>query len=551
MLLKGRGARLLISSLLLVSGSVFAGVVKQKKIEAVPGEYIVRLKTNVAKISKAQLSQALGSSIKSTIPRLNLVVVKRASFETKSSALQALKSNPLVAIAEPNFIYKINRTPNDPLLSQLWGMKNLGQVDSGGGVGVAGVDIDVEKAWDIETGSSKMIVAVIDTGIDFNHPDLKDNLWTNQAEAAGIAGIDDDGNGVIDDIHGYNAITGTGDATDDHGHGSHCAGTIGAKGNDEKGIVGVNWDVQLMAVKFLDANGSGNLEDALKAIDYASRMGAKVLSNSWGGGEFSETLFEVIKNSNKLGSIFVAAAGNDASNNDTSPSYPASFEVENVFVVGAINNKGIMADFSNFGKKTVHISAPGVNIYSSTGGAYDSWSGTSMATPHVSGVAALLWAHEPQLTSLEVMQRLMQTAKPLAGLKNKTKTGGMVSAYNALTNTVPPPDPNDTSNWESVAADYASAMPYLPNSKVTTDVTLVGVEGIKDMALYFEKFDTEGNYDTLTIFDANGNTVQVISGNYDDSFSAVIPGNSAKLVFTSDGSVEKGGWKITKIAFRK
>ncbi len=546
MLLKGRVTQIFLG-LLLVSSTLFAAT-KQKKIEAVPGEYVVRLKNNTLQVSRAQLSQILHATIKSVIPSLNVVVVKRATFETTDSAIQNLKSISIVQIAEPNYIYKINRTPNDPLYTQLWGMKNSGQNDSQGAVGVEGVDIDVEKAWDIETGSNKTIVAIIDTGIDFDHPDLKDNIWTNEKEASGVAGVDDDGNGVIDDIHGYNAITGKGDAKDDHGHGSHCAGTIGAKGNDGKGIVGVNWDVQLMAVKFLDSNGSGNLEDAIKAIDYATKMGAKVMSNSWGGGEFSDTLQEVIKKSNAAGALFVAAAGNDASDNDTTPSYPASFEVDNVLVVAAINNKGILADFSNYGKKTVGIAAPGVNIYSSTGGAYDSWSGTSMATPHVSGVAALLWSHEPQLTNAEVKQRLLLTARPLAGLHNKTSTGGMIDAYNALSNTVPPPDPNDPSNWESVPAAYASASPYLSNTNETTVVT---VDGAQQFSLYFEKFDTEGSYDTLTILDSANNTVQVLSGSNDDVYSAAITGSKATLVFKSDSSVEKSGWKITKIAIKK
>lgn len=230
-----------------------------QKVDAVPGEYVVRLKPQAMGIQSVNaLSQSLGAYVKSSIPSHNIVVVKRPVFETTYSAVKSLANNPLVDVAEPNYIYKINKTPNDPMFGQLWGMSNAGQKDSEGHAGVAGVDIGVEKAWDIETGSEKMVVAVIDTGIDFNHPDLKDNLWTNEAEAKGKPGVDDDGNGVIDDIHGFNAITGNGNAMDDQGHGSHCAGTIGAKGNDGKGIVGVNWNVKLMAVKFLDANGFGS-----------------------------------------------------------------------------------------------------------------------------------------------------------------------------------------------------------------------------------------------------------------------------------------------------
>ncbi len=545
MLLTGRVANILIFATTLVSLTAAAG---PKQIDSVPGEYIVRLKAGVSLANKTMISQQLGNFVKSTIPSQNIVVVKRAIFETTASAIKGLSQNPLVELVEPNYIYKINRTPDDPMLGQLWGLKNLGQNDSAGKPGVAGVDIDAEKAWDIETGSEKMVVAVIDTGIDFNHPDLIDNLWTNEMEANGKPGVDDDNNGVIDDIHGYNAISGDGTAMDDQGHGSHVSGTIGAKGNDGKGIVGINWNTRLMAVKFLDSSGSGSLEGALKAIDYATKMGAKVMSNSWGGGGFSQTLFDVIQKSNDAGALFIAAAGNDGSNNDDIPTYPASYEIPNIISVAAIDNGGMKADFSNYGKRTVHVAAPGVKIYSSTGGHYDSWSGTSMATPHVSGIAALVWSHEPSLTAAELKQRLLQTARPLATLKGKTKTGALINAYNALANQVPPLDPNDPANWQTQEANYASASPYLKDTNETTDIS---VPGVKEFALYFEKFDTEKDYDTLKVYDAAGVLIETLSGNNDDSFSAIISGTAAKIVFISDASLEKTGWKITKIAYRQ
>ena len=546
MMLKGRVQQFLAFATLVVSITANSNV---QQIESVPGEYIVRLKPNVMEMNKSTLSGALGAYVKAYIPSQNIVVVKRAMFESALSGVKALALNPLVDIAEPNYIYRASRVSNDPMMGQLWGLKNLGQKDSSGKVGVAGVDIGVEQAWDITTGSDKVIVAVIDTGVDFNHPDLVDNLWTNEAELHGQAGVDDDNNGVIDDIHGFNAITGNGNAMDDQGHGSHCSGTIGAKGNDGKGIVGVNWNVRIMAVKFLDANGSGTLENALKAIDYATKMGAKVMSNSWGGGGFSQTLFDSIKRSNEAGALFIAAAGNESNNNDTNPSYPATYDVPNIISVAAIDNQGAKASFSSYGKRTVHIGAPGVNIYSSTGGAYDSWSGTSMATPHVSGVAALVWANEPNLTAIELKQRLLQTARPIAGLKGKTKTGGLVNAFLALTNKTPEPDINDPANWQGKVLDtaIASPSPYLKNTNIAMDLKF---DGVREFALYFEKFDTEANYDKLQLIDANGVVLQTLSGNNDDSFSAVVTGDSVKLVFTSDGSVERSGWKITKVAHR-
>ena len=513
----------------------------------VPGEYVVRLKPNMVMTNNLSMASMLGSYVKTTIPALNIVVVKRPVFETIDSAVKTLGANSFVEIVEPNYIYHMNKESNDPDFGKLWGLKNVGQKDPKGQVGVAGVDIDAVKAWDITTGSDKMVVAVIDTGIDYNHPDLKENLWTNEAELNGQAGVDDDGNGVVDDINGYNAITGKGDAQDDQGHGSHCAGTIGGRGDNGVGVVGVNWNVKLMGVKFLDANGSGTLDNALKAIDYATKMGAKVMSNSWGGGRFSQTLMDAVKRSNEAGALFVAAAGNDGSNNDGTPTYPASFDVPNVLTVAAVDNRGGMASFSNYGKKTVHVGAPGVNIYSSTGGSYESMSGTSMATPHVAGVAALVWSHEPQMTGLELKQRLIQTSRPLASLKGRIKSGGLVNAYNALVNQEQPPDLDDPSHWASQPASVTSAIPYLPKTNETYNVK---VDGAREIALYFEKFDTELNYDYIEIFDSTGKSIQKMSGMNDDTFSVNIPGDSAKIVFKSDDSVQKTGWTITKVAFR-
>ncbi len=515
--------------------------------QSVPGEFVVKLKPGMMRASTQALSQQLKGFVTQKISGQNVVVVKKAVFETNDSAIKALNENPMVEIAEPNYIYKINKAPTDPLYVQTWGLSNVGQADPKNQVGVAGVDINAERAWEIQTGTREKIVAIIDTGIDWSHPDLAENMWVNEAEQNGKAGVDDDNNGVVDDIYGYNAITGTGNAKDDQGHGSHCAGTIGARANNGIGVAGVNWNVRMMAVKFLDAGGSGSLADAIKAIDYATKMGANVMSNSWGGGGFSQTLMDAIKRSNDAGAIFIAAAGNEYNNNDNSPTYPSTYQVENVMSVAAIDNRGAKADFSNYGKKTVHLGAPGVNVMSTTGGSYKSFSGTSMATPHVAGVAALLWANEPNLTAAQVKERLIATVRPLASMKGKTRTGGMVDAYGALTNTQAPPDANDPSNWATVAMNFASESPYKPNTDQTFEIS---VPGAKEFAIYFEKFNVESGYDFVTIYDAAGNKVQTLTGSMDESFSVTITGESARVVFKSDKSVEKSGWTITKAAYR-
>jgi thermitase len=530
---------------LVMLGSVSA--MASSEPEAVPGEYVVKLKSGLRTMNVRTLSQQLGSYVKSTIPNQNIVVIKRPVFEVSSSVVKTLAQNPMVDIVEPNYIYRISKTPNDPKLGELWGMKNIGQKDSSGALGTAGIDVEAEKAWDIETGNRDLVVAVIDTGVDFNNEDLKENIWRNEAELSGQANVDDDNNGYIDDVYGWDFANNKANGLDDHGHGTHCAGTIGAKGDDGKGIVGVAWNVKIMPVKFLSADGGGSLESALLAIDYATKMGAKVLSNSWGGGGASDTLKEAIERSHAAGALFVAAAGNNGTNNDQTPTYPANYDVPNVLSVAAIDNKGKLAGFSCFGKATVHVGAPGVNILSTTTSGYDSWSGTSMATPHVSGIAALIASHEPNLTNVEIKERIISTARPIAGLKNKVKSGGLASAYLALTNQQAPPDPNDPSRWASQALNISSSHPYKDKSKETFDVS---IPGAKQIALYFSKFDTERGYDKLKIFDSAGKLVAEMSGGNDDSWSPIIDGSSAKLEFSSDDSVTRYGFDLVKAGYR-
>lgn len=533
-----------------VVGALFASAFAvAAQPESVPGEYVVKLREPLSTYKNQMnvLSQELGSYIKSTIPGQNIVVIKRPVFEIKSSVIKAMAQNPNIEVIEPNYIYRANKTPNDPMLGQLWGMLNVGQADADKQQGVAGNDIDATKAWDIETGSKNVIIAVIDTGVDYTNPDLAPNMWTNAAELNGKTGVDDDGNGVVDDIYGYNTITNSGDPKDDHGHGSHCSGTIGAKGDDGKGIVGVNWNTRIMGIKFLDANGSGTLENAIKGIDYATKMGAKIMSNSWGGGGESQTLKEAIERSNKAGALFVAAAGNESNNNDSNPSYPASYQVANVLSVAAVDNRGQIASFSNYGKTSVHVGAPGVNILSTTTAGYQAWSGTSMATPHVSGIAGLIASHEPNLTALEIKNRIITTARPIAGLRGKVRGAGFANAYAALTNTVPQPDANDPSNWQAMSVSVATPHPYKDKAN---DVYEVTVPGASEFSLYFSKFDTERGYDTVQFYDSKGKLVGEMSGNNDDSFSPVITGSYVKIVFKSDDSVSQYGFEVSKAAFR-
>lgn len=520
----------------------------QQEPEAIPGEFLVTFapSVHVTETNKATLLSESRSFVRSTISDMNIAVVVRPSFELKSTSIELLKSNPDVVRVTPNFIYRANKVPNDALYTKLWGMNNTGQSDSKQN-GVAGFDIGAEKAWDIATGSQDVIVAVIDTGIKYDHPDLAPNMWVNEAELNGAAGVDDDGNGYIDDIHGFNFVNNTGDSMDDHGHGSHCAGTIGGKGNDGSGVVGVNWDVKLMGVKFLSADGSGSLEGAIKAIAYATKMGAKVLSNSWGGGGFSQELKDVIDASSAAGAVFVAAAGNSSANNDNNPGYPASYDTPNMIAVSAIDNRGQLASFSSYGKKKVHVGAPGVNVLSVTTNGFESWSGTSMATPHVSGIAALLMSHETGLTNLQVKERILKTAVPIKGLKNKVATGGLANAFTALSNIMPEPDMNDPIMWTFNELAISTKHPYDANFTQTWEVK---VEGAKEIALYFAKFDLENKYDYLELYDADGKLITKLTGGMGDSFTDAIPGDYVKLVFKTDNIINSYGFDLTKVAYR-
>ena len=360
-----------------------------------------------------------------------------------AARVNRVATSEAVRVVEPNFVVSIPRPPleqaggvaraavprragkvqsqatkpDDPKLDQLWGMTN----------------INARVAWD-KVNESPVVVAVIDTGVDYTHEDLAGNMWKNPGEVAGND-MDDDGNGIKDDVHGakFANNVASGDPKDDNEHGTHCAGTIGAVGNNHLGVVGVNWKIQIMALKFLDASGSGTTNDAIRCIDYAIEqknkgVNVRVLSNSWGGGGESQALAEAITRSEQAGMLFVAAAGNSLPlNNDANPNFPSNYPNDNILAVAAIDIADGLADFSHFGATTVDIGAPGVGILSSVpNNGYEKLSGTSMATPHVAGAAALVLAHpdHQNKSAIEIKAILMQKARPLFSLSGKCLTGG-------------------------------------------------------------------------------------------------------------------------------
>ncbi len=323
----------------------------------------------------------------------------------------------------------------DELYGKQWALKNDGK--NGGGYitpGVAGADINAEMAWTITTGSKTVKVAVLDTGIAFDHPDLVNNMWTNELEANGVEGVDDDGNGYIDDIHGYDIKNDDGSPWDGNGHGTHCAGIIGASHNNF-GTAGVMKNVELIAVKFLGNNGSGLLADSIKAVDYAVKVGADILSNSYGSDPYSQAMFDAIEYANSLGIPFVVSAGNDSESLDFNPDYPASYELPNIISVGSTTGWETKSNFSNWGISSVHVMAPGSKILSTWPfNQYRDLSGTSMAAPYVAGMLGLLKTMEPSLSAQEMKQRLIETSVFVKSMEVSSTSKGRVDAYRMLAN---------------------------------------------------------------------------------------------------------------------
>lgn len=361
--------------------------------------------------------------------------LKLAPGETVENKLTAASMSPDVELAQPNYIYHALEKPDDPLFKLQWGLLDTGQ-NVMSMHGKRGADIKMPFAWDRATGSNDIVVAVIDSGIDYTHPDLADNVWTNPSPG---------NDGYANDIHGINAITGSGDPFDDLGHGSHVSGIIGAVGDNALGICGINWHVSIMALKFLDSTGSGTTANAVTCINYAvnekkAGVDVRVINASWGGpagGSVDQILQAAIQTASDNGILFVAAAGNNGSDNDTEPMYPASFNnISGVISVAATSMNDKLAYFSDYGKNTVNVAAPGVNILSAwpaslsgNGTPYMVESGTSMAAPHVSGLAALTASVNKSLTAAQIKSLILDNADYL---KLPLITGGRINAARTI-----------------------------------------------------------------------------------------------------------------------
>lgn len=407
-----------------------------------PTRMLVRFDAKLEQAGRESALSVVGATVKrefSIVPGLTVVeLTGKASVE---EALVALNGTPGVLYAEPNYQLKATAIiPNDPRFDELWGMHNTGQTG-----GVADADIDAPEAWNSRRGSRNIVVAVIDTGVDYTHSDLTNNMWVNPGEIAGND-IDDDGNGFVDDIYGYDFYNNDGDPKDDHGHGTHCSGTIGGEGDNGIGVAGVCWEVSVMGLKFLSSSGGGSTGDAIECIEYATLMGANVMSNSWGGGSFSQALKDSIDAGGAAEIAFVAASGNDSDNTDTYPHYPSSYDSDCIISVMSTTSTDARSSFSNYGLNSVDLGAPGSSILSCVpGGGYASKSGTSMACPHVAGACALLLSANPSMSVAQVKEALMSTVdETLAG---QCASGGRMNIATALRGVGPA--------WLSVAPDGA------------------------------------------------------------------------------------------------
>jgi len=518
---------------------------------------------------------------------------------TVEQALAAYQSQESVAFAEQDYRVSIAAIPNDTSFGSLYGLHNTGQ--SGGTVDA---DIDAVEAFDITTGSTKTLVAVIDTGIDYTHPDLYRNIWINQgeiptaiknllldvdgdslftfrdlndtrnqgtgkitdlngngyidggdllktrAQGGWADGVSNDGDGYIDDLVGWDFANNDNNPFDDNGHGTHVAGTIGAMGNNGIGVTGVNWNVQMAGLKFLAADGGGSTSGATAALNYAVSKGIMISNNSWGGGGYSTSFYNALVAARNAGHIFVAAAGNNGSNNDTVANYPSNYNLDNVIAVAATDRNNALATFSNYGASTVDLAAPGVSIVSTyPGNRYASLSGTSMATPHVTGVIALVKSLKPGYSYSQIISQVVNNTDSLSSLPGKTITGGRLNAFKAVSSlaadttgarilSVTPnatgANPvsslrvtfNEAINASTFTAQDVSAFTG-PNGTITvTGITAVSGSGNKSFDITFAAQSRAGTYN-LTL----GPDIRDLSGNMMDQDADGLRGETTQDQF--------------------
>ncbi len=390
----------------------------EDEIESVKGLVAIDDLDNADAKKVAEQYSALSGLVVYAEPNIEIELDDPTVISSKDLLLRENDANPIL--------------PNDPMFKDQWALNNAGQ---GGGKEKA--DLSALKAWLKTQGSNDVVVAVLDSGVDYTHPDLVANMWLRPDD---VPQYKDDELGTINDEHGFNAADNQSDPMDDNGHGTHCAGIIGAEGDNDEGIAGINWKVEIMPLKFMGRGGFGTTKNAIEAINYAidrkrNGVNVSVINASWGSTAYSKALEDAIRAVGEAGILFVAASGNNSTNNDRSPHYPSNYDLPNVISVAALDRSDGLASFSNFGIKTVHIAAPGKDILSTwLNDSYREASGTSMATPYVAGTAALILASEPKLSVEKLRERILQSVDKIDSLNGKVESGGRLNAAKALEN---------------------------------------------------------------------------------------------------------------------
>lgn len=460
---------------------------------------------------------------------------------------------------------------NDPAFSQQWNFHNTGQKRTTGQPGTPGADIDIMRAWGQTTGSPEVIVAIIDSGVDYNHPDLQPNLWKNPGETGldlfgrdkAHNGVDDDNNGYTDDVYGYDFANNDADPMDTYGHGTHIAGIIGAKGNNGIGMAGINWDVKLMILKWHNKGDENSYDPIIEAIHYAVEKGAKIINCSWGtdddeeffGGSYVNPLYEAMQWAETHGVLIVTTAGNDGVTNDYGGYYPANYRLPNMISVAAVNNQGVLYTYqnsnpdkrllgSNFGKNSVDLAAPGFEVLSYTHEGLELMTGTSMAVPHVTGIAALILSIDPTLDAVQLKQRIIRGAKPYRHLRKKLIKGAIANAYYAVMDQEAPLDLADPFNWLQLPVTVASPHPYPKNWHQQIKLS---VAGAAKLSVHFKRV-TLGQGDKIEIQSTSGEVLETLGGRIRDHQSTNIVGNAVVIRFSSDAVESRYGFEIDQIA---
>jgi thermitase len=421
--------------------SIFEGL---KSNEDRGAEVLVRFRKGLSQEELHRLTTLLNDEVEDRVESVDgLVVISDRDGKGLDSVIADYSALEYVEYVEPNTTISLEptssanfrpnyttQTPDDPMFEEQWALNNTGQRE-----GKPEADIRALDAWSKSKGDESVVVAVLDSGVDYTHPDLVNNTWIRPSE---ISAYSDKELGTVNDRRGFNAISHTGDPMDENGHGTHCAGIIGAEGGNGIGIVGVNWKVRIMPLKFMSAGGFGTTKDAIECINYVidrkkAGVNVRVISASWGSAARSKALEDVIRRAGEEGILFVAASGNSSADADRYPHFPAGYALPNVLSVAALSRNDELASFSNFGANSVHIAAPGAEVLSTwLAGSYEEHSGTSMATPYVAGVAALILSREPDMTINVLRNRLLNSADKLGSLEGKVVSSGRINASRAL-----------------------------------------------------------------------------------------------------------------------